>query len=191
MNLSKKIAVVALLAIGPILVPGVPGADLSIGIKFGRSSQNTKLQDFGYAFTNDSGTTYGFRMRAKSGMFGLEVGYFYASQAVTPAGAPLPLVRIDRLKLSSVSFNLLCYVLPILPIKPYLSVGYGTYRLELDPYAKDSNDGFNLGGGVDLRILKSVSLSAEGKYHWVNFNLNGIKFDVSAWTWNIGVDYHF
>ena len=44
---------------------------------------------------------------------------------------------------------------------------------------------------MDLRILKSVSLSAEGKYHWVNFNLNGIKFDVSAWTWNIGVDYHF
>jgi Outer membrane protein beta-barrel domain len=194
MSKSMTLAAIVLLAIGVVPAPAAAaagGADLSIGIKFGLSSQSTRMRDFGYEFTKDIGATYGFRLGARSGRFGLEVSYFYASQGVRPIGANPPIVRIERLRLSNVSVNVLAYILPASPINPYMTVGYGTYRLHLDPSAGDANDGPNVGGGVDIRILKRVSLSAEGKRHWVRVALYGNKVNIGDWTWNFGVNFHF
>jgi opacity protein-like surface antigen len=194
MSKNMTLAAVALLATGVVLAPSAPaagGTDLSIGIKFGLSSQATRMRDFGYEFTDNSGSTFGFHLGARSGRLGLEVSYFYASQAARPSDGNPPIVLIERLRLSNISANVLYYILPPFLINPYLTVGYGTYRVHLDPYAEDSNDGLNVGGGVDVRILKGVALSAEGKYHGVRVILGGDKVNISDWTWNIGVNFHF
>jgi opacity protein-like surface antigen len=193
MSKNMTLAAVALLATGVVLAPSAPaagGADLSIGIKFGLSSETTRMRDFGYEFTKDIGPTYGFRLGARSGRFGLEVSYFYASQAVRPSGGNPPIVLIERLRLSNISANVLYYILPPFLINPYLTAGYGTYRVHLDPYAEGSNDGLNVGAGLDVRFLKSVALSAEGKYHRVSVILGGDKVNISDWTWNLSVNFH-
>ncbi|MCK4760227.1 MAG: hypothetical protein KAT69_09255, partial [Candidatus Aminicenantes bacterium] len=58
-------------------------------------------------------------------------------------------------------------------------------------FDKDRSGGFNVGLGANIKAGKSVSFSAEGKYHMVSFEFDQGKLKVDDFAWNISVNYHF
>jgi hypothetical protein len=79
--------------------------------------------------------------------------------------------------------------LPIPLVQPYVMGGYGTYSVNIDSIGKDSNRGFNLGIGVEVKLGK-IGLFAEGRYHKVKVDIEG-ELDMSNYTLTFGALYDF
>ena len=79
--------------------------------------------------------------------------------------------------------------LPIPIVQPYVMGGYGNYSVNIDTIGKDSNRGYNLGVGVEVKLGK-LGLFAEGRYHKVKVDIEG-ELDMSNYTLTFGALYDF
>ena len=79
--------------------------------------------------------------------------------------------------------------LPIPIVQPYVMGGYGTYSVNIDTIGKDSNRGYNLGIGVEVKLGK-LGLFAEGRYHKVKVDIEG-ELNMSNYTLTFGALYDF
>lgn len=191
MTMKKIGAVAAILAGALAFVPTAAGDVISLGIKFGFSLDRSKFDNLPFEATDNLKTIYGLRFAAQKEHLGLEVSYFYSSRSVEMKPDAPPGLQIDKLTWTVLSANLLYYPVWGTTLQPYVTGGYGSYRVNLAGYAKDRSGGFNAGVGLDLLILRHLSLSLEAKYHWVKFTLNDDRFDSSAWTSNFSLNFRF
>ncbi|UCE42047.1 MAG: porin family protein [Candidatus Aminicenantes bacterium] len=173
-----------------VLTSHAVAQDFYIGVKFGLSQQKTKFEELEAFYTTEYSTVYGFCIGMKFMSFGLEAHYFHSDHHLIPKEEPPPELSIERFKLNVIGANIL-YYLPIPVVQPYLSVGMGTYNVDVVGFAKDDSIGYNFGVGANIRVTELVSLSADGKYHLVKFNLNQYKMDLKEFTWYASVNFHF
>ena len=164
--------------------------DVYIGVKFGLAQQKTKFEELEANYATEYSTVYGFCIGTKFLNFGLEAHYFLSDHHLTPKAEPPEALDISRFKLNVIGANFL-YYLPVPVVKPYLSAGMGTYNVDVVGFAKDGSIGYNFGVGANARITELVSLSADGKYHLVKFDLNQYEMDLKEFTWYLSVNFHF
>ncbi len=189
MKRSIILAAVALFVF--VLASHAAAQDFYIGVKFGLSQQKSKFEELEVLYKTEFSTIYGFCIGSKFHSFGLEAHYFHSDHHLTPKeeGAP-PELDIERFKLDVIGVNFL-YYLPIPVVQPYLSAGMGTYNVNVVGFAKDGSIGYNFGVGANARLAKFVSLSADGKYHLVKFDLEQYEMDIKEFTWYMSVNFHF
>jgi opacity protein-like surface antigen len=161
-----------------------------LGIKFGLSSQIPKFEGEDIEYNVDTRTLYGFRLGLGTERVALEVSYHQADhflEATTEVEEGL-----ERLKLNFnwTGLNLLVF-LPVPVVEPFLTGGYGTYGISLGDLDKDRSWGWNLGLGAAARVGGSLSLGIEGRYHRVKFALGERSLDLSDWTGNLSLNFHF
>jgi hypothetical protein len=181
----------ALLALGLFLAAEAAGQDITFGLKFGLTVDDSNYSNLPFEPVKDVGTTYGFRLGVREGHFGLETGYFYAGRSLTPIPEAPPELGDTEFKLSIFSVNALYFPFPEATLQPYLTGGYGYYRVNFVEYDEDSSSGLNLGAGLNLLLLRHVSLSLEARHHWVSFTLAEELLELRTWTANFNVNYHF
>lgn len=164
--------------------------DFYIGVKFGLSQQKTKFEELEALYATEYSTVYGFCIGKKFLNFGLEAHYFHSDHHLVPKEEPHPELNIERFKLNVIGANVLYYInIPV--VKPYLSAGMGTYNVDVIGFAKDSSIGYNFGVGANARLTELVSISADGKYHLVKFDLDQYEMDLKEFTWYLSVNFHF
>ena len=174
-----------------ILTPHAAAQDFYIGVKFGLSQQKTKFEELEAFYATEYSTVYGFCIGTKFSNFGLEANYFHSDHHLTlKEDVPPPELNIERFKLNVIGVNFL-YYLPIPVVQPYLSAGMGSYNVDVVGFAKDSSMGYNFGVGANIRVTELVSISADGKYHLVKFDLNQNEMDLKEFTWYVSVNFHF
>jgi hypothetical protein len=151
-----------------ILTSHALAQDFYIGVKFGLSQQKSKFEELEAFYGTEYSTVYGFCIGTKFMNFGLEAHYFHFDHHLTPKEElPPPELEIERFKLNVIGANVLYYIrIPV--VQPYLSAGMGTYNVDVVGFAKDGRIGYNFGVGANARLHEHVSLSAEGKYTWLN-----------------------
>jgi opacity protein-like surface antigen len=85
-------------------------------------------------------------------------------------------------------------ILPQPVIEPYLGLGLGFYRTNLDNGFRDDSD-TNFGGylsvGADAWLTPRVALNFEGKYNIVESSFYGTDVNVGGWIVNLGVRVGF
>ena len=161
-----------------------------LGIKFGLSAQTSKFEGEDIDYNVDTRTLYGFRLGLGTERAALEVSYHQADhflEAKTEVEEGL-----ERLKLNFnwTGLNLLVF-LPVPVVEPFFSAGYGTYGIRLGDQDKDRSWGWNLGLGAAARLGSSLSIGIEGRYHKVKFTLDERSLDLSDWSGNISLNFHF
>ena len=188
--MKKRFVLPGILIFLFILASHTEAQDFYIGVKFGLAQQKTKFEELEASYATEYSTIYGFCIGTKFLNFGLEAHYFYADHQLTPKEEPPPGLDIDRFKLNVVGVNVLYYIkIPV--VQPYLSAGIGSYNVDVLGFAKDSTIGYNLGVGANARITELISISADGKYHLVKFDLNQYEMDLKELTWYLSVNFHF
>ena len=190
--MAKRVMVlIAALAMGLVPVSRAAGQDLTLGIKFGLALDDSNYSGLPYEINNDLGATYGLRLGVQRGHFGIEVNYGHGERSLTPTPEAPPELEATSSRLNSLSFNLLYYPFPKATLQPYLTVGYAYFRVNVDGYDEDRTSGFNAGAGLNLLVLRHISLTLEARYQWVDFVLAEQPFDARTWASTLGVNYHF
>lgn len=190
--MGKRMFVLAA-ALAMALVPAsrAAGQQFALGVQFGLAIDDSSYDSLPFEIKNGLGPTYGLRVGIRQGHFGAEVGYAHISRSLIPDADAPPDLQDTELTLNSLSFNALYYPFLASTLQPYLTGGYAYYRLNVVGYGEDRTSGFNLGGGLNLLLLPSVSVSLEARYHWVDFTLADAAFDARNWAATLGLSYHF
>jgi opacity protein-like surface antigen len=189
--MKKAIIVMAALALAAVPAAGDVRQDISLGIRFGLSLDESKYDQVPYDLENDLGGTYGLRLGFRQGRFAVEVGYLHGDRSLTPKAEAPPELEATTFRLNSFSFNVLYYPFTAATLQPYLTGGYGYYRVNFVDYDEDRSSGFNLGAGLDLLVLRKLSIALEARYQWVTFTFDEDPLDTQTWTATLGLNYHF
>ena len=188
--MKRTMTLSAILVFVFILTSHAVAQDFYIGVKFGLAQQKTKFEELEAIYATEYSTVYGFCIGTKFLNFGLEAHYFHSDHRLTPKDEPPLELDIERFKLNVIGANVLYYInIPV--VKPYLSAGMGTYNVDVVGLAKDGSIGYNFGVGANVRVTELVSVSADGKYHLVKFDLNQNEMDLKEFTWYVSVNFHF
>lgn len=188
---KKGVILMAVLALGLVGMSRAAEQDITLGIKFGLAIDDSNFSSLPYEIKNDLGATFGLRLGVRQGHVGIEVGYAHAERSLTPKSETPPGLAATSFRLNSLSFNVLYYLFPEATLQPYVTGGYAFYRLNVIGYDEDRTSGFNAGAGLNLLLLRHVSLTLEGRYHWVDFTVAELPLDVRTWVATLGVNYHF
>jgi len=188
---NGTIAAMAALALVLATAAGAAEQELTLGVRFGLAIDDLAFGGLPFEITPNAGSTYGLRLGFRQDHLGVEVGFSRVSRTLTPVAEAPPEVVETAFHMGSLSFNVIYYPLPSATLQPYLTGGYGFYRLNFEAYGEDSNSGFNAGAGLNLLVLRRLSLSLEGRYQWVDFSVEGQTLDVKNWIATLGLNYHF
>lgn len=170
------------------LVPKAEAGLIYLGLQGGLSMQKAKFSDI--TFNTDTSFLYGAKAGVKFMMFAVELNYFQASHNLDPKDISVPMWQDRKVDYSYLGANLR-WIFPILVVQPYLTAGYGFYTVDIHDIGKDHNGGFNVGAGVELMLGKMFSLSAEGKYHHVNLDIDKKSFKVGDFSLTGGFNIYF
>jgi len=189
--MKKMLIVTAALVLAFLPAAGAAPQDLTLGIRFGLAVDDSKYDALPFDLESEFGATYGLRLGFRQGHWGAEVGYFHGDRSLTPKAEAPPELEPTTFRLNSFSFNVLYYPLLSAALQPYLTGGYGYYRVNFVDYDEDRSSGFNLGAGLDLLLLRKLSLALEARYQWVTFTFVEDPLDAQTWSVTIGLNYHF
>ncbi|MCX6574441.1 MAG: outer membrane beta-barrel protein [Candidatus Aminicenantes bacterium] len=189
--MKKVFIAMAALALAVLPAAGAGQQNISIGIRFGLALDASKYDALPFELENDLGATYGLWLGIRQGHIGAEVGYFHAERSLTPKAEAPPELEATTFRLNSFSFNLLYYPFLSSTLQPYVTGGYGYYRVNFVDYDEDRSSGFNLGAGLDLLLFPKLSMALEARYQWVTFTFAESPLDSQTWTATFGLNYHF
>lgn len=189
--MKKMIVVTAALILAVLPAAAAAQQDITIGIRFGLALDDSTYDALPFDLENDLGATYGLRLGLRQGHLGAEVGYAHLERSLTPKAEAPPELEATTFRLNSFSFNLLYYPFLSSTLQPYLTGGYGYYRANFVGYDEDRSSGFNLGAGLDLLVLRKLSIALEARYQWVTFTFAEDPLGAQTWTATFGLNYHF
>jgi hypothetical protein len=155
-------------------------AQFYLGVRGGLSNQNVKVDQI--QFDKNSAFLYGAQVGIK--FLGLAVeGQFYRADhnllAGTDAAAEIE-QEMDYYYLG-VSGKL---GISLAIVYPYVTVGYGTYSVNLKGLGKKSDAAFSVGAGAEVTLGK---IGIFGELRYADF---GLDIDSQSWDFG-GVDLHF
>lgn len=153
----------------------------------GVSSQKLKFDE---GITDPDKTfLYGLRLGLQVLTFALEFNYYRSGHNIAPADFYSFQWEGMEDDLSFIGGNLRI-MFPLAVVRPFLSVGYGYYTLDVRNIDKDTEDGFNVGLGLEVKLGK-LAIIGEGKYNSVDMNLKELDFGLRHFTLTAGLNYYF
>lgn len=177
-----------------VVVLGLAGTsyaqEVYIGARYGWSRHKTKFGDFGIQYKSDYSDAFGVQLGLRGRHLGIEANYYETDHFLNPLGAPPAELDIERLELSSLGLNVI-YFFSIPYLEPYVTAGYASYGVNAVGLEKSRKGGVNLGLGLSLRVFRSISLAAEGKYHWVDFIIKGNTLELNDLFLSLSFNYYF
>jgi opacity protein-like surface antigen len=124
-------------------------------------------------------------------MIGVELNYFRASHNIIwNGGTIIPSWDQAVNHYSYIGVNGKLYF-PLLFLQPFVTLGYGYYTADIHNIDKANEGGFNFGAGLDLRLGRRFSLTAEGRWHKVSVSIQNIDLDLGDFTLWGGLQFHF
>jgi len=163
-------------------------AGIYLGLQGGLSLQKPSLE--GVDFGTDTTFIYGLKAGVQLLMFVVEFQYFQGAHNISLA----EMATLDwdgrAVDYSHVGLNLK-YLLPLVMVHPYLTVGYGYYTVDINAIDKDRHGGLNLGAGVEVTLGKKFGITAEGRYHRVKFDITDRDLKVGDYTLTAGLHFYF
>jgi hypothetical protein len=152
-------------------------AGFYLGARGGVTNQNAKAGEI--EFDRDSTFFYGAQAGFKFSGFAIEGQFYHADHTLLSEAESLE---------QAVDYNYFGFAgklgISLAIVYPYLTVGYGTYAVELNEIGKESDWGWNAGAGIEL-LLGKIGIFGELKY--TDFN---VTFDTQEWDFG-GLDLHF
>lgn len=130
-----------------------------------------------------------------TGVFGLELLIGHRIDTYDEAGT-----RALRVQQIPVQLTLLAYVLPNLRVQPYLLGGIGYYRIwatgvgtrETEGRSIENKFALHAGGGVDVRVSRSVSLRLDARYVFLDIDAVGaLGMSSRSWQAGTGLNVYF
>lgn len=186
--IRKAGSILILISLFVLTSPHFARGGVYLGLQGGFSAQKPSLKDVD--FNTDTTYFYGLRAGVKFMMMALELNYFQASHNLELSD----IVGFEwggrDIDYNFVGLNLK-YFFPLMTVHPYITAGYGYYTADIQDIDKDTEKGYNLGVGVELVLGRKFSLLAEGKYHFVNFNIDDRELEVGDFTFSGGFNIYF
>jgi hypothetical protein len=167
-------------------VAAVPArAQFYLGVRGGLSNQNAKVGELDF----DSSSAFLYGGQAGIKFLGLAIeGQFYRADHDLPGDAQPDDVEqpMDYYYLG-VNGKL---GISIAVFYPYITVGYGTYSVNLKGLGKDSDGAFNIGAGAELTLGK-LGIFAELKYTDFDVEIESLEWDFGGLDLHFGLNLHF
>lgn len=185
-HIKLALAAAALLAV--LSVPAFSQIGIYLGAYGGTSVQTPGAVSF--EFDTDTTFVYGLRAGLRVLWFAVEANYFQAAHNILVGGAGLADWDQKINDYSYVGVNGKIYF-PILMLQPFITAGYGHYTADIQNIDKDNDGGLNLGAGLDLRLGKRFSLTAEGRWQKIIVSIQDIELSLGDWTFWAGFQVHF
>lgn len=153
----------------------------------GISSQKLSFDDV--TFDSDTTFLYGLRLGVQAAMFALELNYYRAGHNI--AMDDFLLFSWDGMEndTSFIGANLRV-MFPFAVFRPFFALGYGYYTADVKNIDKDTEDGFNFGAGLEVKLGK-LAIIGEGKYNLVNLNLDDLDVGLRHFTFTAGLNFYF
>lgn len=185
----KKGLIVLVLAVAFMLLAGNAIASLGfyLGVEGGSSAPNFSLKNLDVKFEGTTSFLYGAKAGFKFLMFAVEGSFLTASHDITSKELVFPWEG-NSADFSYWGINGKFFI-PFPIVHPYIIGGYGSYTVDIKTVSKDSNRGYNLGVGLEVKLGK-LGIFAEGKYHHVTVNIDG-DLSASNYTLAFGALYDF
>ncbi len=187
MRTTKIVAVAAVLA-AVLAGPAYSQVGIYLGAFGGTSAQSPSAENV--QFDTDTTFVYGLRAGVRILMVGVELNYFRAAHNIQVGGGTL--INWDQ-KVNDYSYigvNGKLYF-PLLMLQPFITAGYGYYTADIHAIDKDNDGGFNFGAGLDLKLGRRFSLTAEGRWHKVSVSIQNVLLDLGDFTLWGGFQFHF
>ncbi len=186
--MNKKILVFLLLAVIFVCFSSVHAqSGFFLGIQGGFSAQKPSLKDI--EFNTDTTFLYGLRAGVKIWMIAFEVNFFQAAHNMELREALTLDWQGRQVDYNFIGANIK-YFFPLAIFHPYISFGYGYYTADLFEIDKDTDRGYNFGGGLEIHLGKKVSLLAEGRYHRVNLDIDEQDLGIGDFTFIGGISIY-
>ena len=163
-------------------------AGLFAGFQVGYSTQKPSFKSI--EFNRDDNFLYGLHAGAKFFMFAVEANYFQATHVLKPKESFIFDWAGLKIDYRFIGLNLK-YILSLLVLRPYLTVGYGYYTIDIHHVAKAKDKGYNLGLGAELVFGERFSFLVEGKYHHVKLKIQDRTLGFGNFTLSGGMNLNF
>jgi len=161
-------------------------AGFYIGARGGLSRQDVREAEI--EFNQDSAFLYGGQIGFKLLSFAVEGVFYRAGHNLLTADSRFlkPSQNMDYYYLG-VNGKL---GIPLVIVFPYITVGYGTYAVNLDDIGDDSKTAFNVGAGAELTLGK-IGLFAELRYTDFSLEIGSQEWDFGGLDIQAGINIHF
>lgn len=188
--IMKKIVITVMVFLFFWAVPfqAFPQGGIYLGALGGVSVQKPNLKEV--EFNTDTSYVYGLRAGIKFLMLAVELNYFQAAHNLELQQLAFLDWGGKEVDYHYLGINLK-YYFPFFLIQPYFTGGYGYYTANIHEIDKDTDRGFNFGLGLELNLGKSVSLVGEGKYHYVQLDIEERDLKLGDFTATAGINFYF
>ncbi|MFZ2053772.1 MAG: outer membrane beta-barrel protein [Candidatus Aminicenantales bacterium] len=161
-------------------------AQFYLGVRGGLSNQNAKAGEL--EFDRNSAVLYGAQAGIK--FLGLTVeGQFYRADH-NLLGENAAMVEVEQemdYYYLGVSGKL---GISLAIVYPYVTVGYGTYSIDLKDLGKKSDGAFNVGAGAEVTLGK-IGIFGELRYTDFSVEIESLKWDFGGLDLHFGLNIHF
>ena len=160
-------------------------AQFYLGVRGGLSNQNAKAGELKF----DRNSTFLYGAQAGIKFLGLAVeGQFYrADHNLLAETFPADVEQEMDYYYLGVSGKL---GISLAIIYPYVTVGYGTYSVDLKGLGKKSDGAFNVGAGAELTLGK-VGIFGELRYTDFSVEIESLEWDFGGLDLHFGLNIHF
>lgn len=158
-------------------------AGFYLGARGGLTNQNAKVGEI--EFDRDSTFFYGAQAGFKFLGLAIEGQFYHADHDL--------LSDVESLE-QPMDYNYLGVAgklgISLAIVYPYLTVGYGTYSVDLKDVGKESDWGWNAGAGVEVTLGK-LGIFGELKYTDFSVDIDNQKWDFGGLDLHFGLNIHF
>jgi len=176
MNTSRTIVCLVLLA-AAVSIPAQ--AQFYLGVRGGLSNQNAKAGEL--KFDRNSAVLYGAQAGIKFLGLAVEGQFYRANHNLLAEDLPQDVEQEMDYYYLGVNGKL---GISLAIVYPYITVGYGTYSVDLKGLGKKSAGAFNVGAGAEL-MLGKLGIFGELKYTDFSVEIENLDWDFG------GLDLHF
>jgi len=186
----KKIRAIVLVVVflSVVSLKAFPQGSLYVGIQAGYSGQKPSIPKV--EFDRNDTFLYGVRAGVKIMMIGVELNYFQAAHNLVLK----ELVTFEwggrEVDYNFIGVNIK-YIFSLVLVQPYITVGYGTYKADIEDVDMRKEGGYNFGLGVEVMLGNKFSLLGEGKYHHVKFDIQEKELSLGNFTFAVGLNLYF
>jgi hypothetical protein len=167
---------------------GLQAQKLYIGAQVGYHAQNLEVPTLEF----DQGTSlfYGGQIGLNFSMFAIEATYIRSDYEIVQTVSGVVDWDGETLQYQYVGANVKFVPISLKVFKLYLTGGYGTYTADIETVGKESEWGWNAGGGIEFRLSK-IGILFEGKYRPGEVEIEGETLDLGNYSFGVGINIYF
>lgn len=180
---TLKLTICIFLLLGLGFIPA--HAQFYLGARGGLSNQNAEAGDL--EFNRNSAFLYGVQTGIKFLGLAVEGQFYRADHDFLSENLPSDVEQEMGYYYLGVNGKL---GISLAVIYPYLTVGYGTYSVDLKELGKKSDGSFNVGAGAELTLGK-VGIFGEIRYTDFSVSIEDVIWDFGGVDLHFGLNIHF